>query len=210
MSIGVAFEIALGSLERNVALEVKLAGCALCESAERMQKLCAAMRANDKAQALDLRDAGLSDGALQQLVAALATGAMPALSRLDTRGNPGLGAAAATLLHGLRRLRPKVGVVLAGADSEDGGLSADTDVFACSRELLEGLTAWPTFELVEKQGANDLRCPVCNSATLKPGKITSGGNQHRCESENGCGSYFLQTIGIGDLTLIGLRRRPPG
>lgn len=204
-----AFDIALGSLERKVAHEARFPRSELGSHPERVQKLCGAMRDNAVAQTLDLRDAGLTDDALQHVVAALAAGAMPALSRLDLRDNPGLTTVADTLMHGLRRLRPKVVVVLMGADGAESALATDTDAFACSRELIEGLTSWPTHELVEAQGTNNLRCPVCKSATLKQGRITSGGNQHRCESENGCGSYFLQSVGISDLTLIGNRRRPP-
>jgi hypothetical protein len=202
------FEIPLGSLQRNIALEVTFAGGELGASAERVQQLCDAMRANGKTQTLDLRAAGLGDGSLQQLVAVLATGAMPALTRLDLRDNAALGAVADTLMHGLRRLRPTIHIVTAGADGGEGELAAETDTFACGRELIEGLSAWPCFDLLEKPGSNDLRCPVCNSVTLKQGRVTSGGNQHRCENDNGCGSYFLASIGTGDLTLIGNRRRP--
>lgn len=203
------FDLALGSLARNIALEVSFDKSELGGSAERVERLCGALRANDTAQRLDLRGAGLDDSALQRLAAALAAGATPALTSIDLRDNPGLSAAADTLMHGLRRLRPALAVLRAGAGADGGALSAETDAFACSRELIEGLTAWPTHELVEEPGKNDLRCPVCRAATLKQGRITSGGNQHRCEAEGGCGSYFLQSIGISDLTLIGNRRRPP-
>jgi hypothetical protein len=203
------FDIPVASLQRNIALEVKFAGSELGAHPTRLEKLCAAMRANDKTTTLVLADTGLSDASLQQLVAVLVTGGMPALTRLVMRGNARMSPVAETLLHGLRRLRPQIQIVLGGADGDDGTLSDETDAFACSRELIEGLTAWPIGDLLERAGSNDLRCPVCNAATLKQGQITSGGNQHRCESDNGCGSYFLASIGIGDLTLIGNRRRPP-
>ena len=204
-----AFDIALAALQRNIALEVKFGGSELRAKPERAQQLCTAMRTNDKTTTLDLADAGLEDAVLQQLVAALATGALPALKRLDLRQNPALTPVADTLLHGLRRLRPAIQVVLSGTDGGEAALSDATDAFACSRELIEGLSAWPLHELVIREGSNDLRCPICKVATLKAGRVTSGGNQHRCENDDGCGSYFLASIGIGDLTLIGNRRRPP-
>lgn len=204
-----AFDIGLASLQRNIALEVKLGGSDFGAKPERVQQLCTAMRSNDKTTTLDLADAGLEDAQLQQIVAVLVTGGLPALVRLDLRRNPALTPVADTLLHGLRRLRPAVKVVLSGADGAEASLTDATDTFACSRKLIEGLTAWPLHELVIREGSNDLRCPICQVATLKAGRVTSGGNQHRCENDDGCGSYFLASIGIGDLTLIGNRRRPP-
>ncbi|KAJ1616888.1 hypothetical protein T492DRAFT_894674 [Pavlovales sp. CCMP2436] len=121
------FEIPLGALQRNIALEVKFVGGELGASAARVQHLCDAMRANGQTRTLDLRAAGLSDGALQQLVAVLATGAMPALTRLDLRENGALGVVADTLMHGLRRLRPTIHIVTAGADGGEGELAAETD-----------------------------------------------------------------------------------
>jgi hypothetical protein len=205
-----SFEIGLASLQRNIALEVKLGGSEFGARPERTQHLCDVMRTNTKTTTLDLADSGLGDTPLQQMVAVLVTGGMPALVRLDLRRNPALSPVADTLLHGLRRLRPAIQVVLSGADGGEAALSEATDTFACSRELIEGLSAWPLHELVIREGSNDLRCPICKVATLKAGRVTSGGNQHRCENDDGCGSYFLASIGIGDLTLIGNRRRPPG
>lgn len=170
------------------------------------RQLCEVAAKNDKTQVLDLSSSGLSDSALQRLVAALATGALPALRTLDLRSNEALGAAADTVLHGLRRLRPELTILRAEGDNP--GLAEASDTFACDRELIEGLTAWPMHEVLVREGSNDMRCPVCSEHELKPGLITSGGNQHRCL--DGCGSHFLQSIGTSSLSLIGLRRKPPG
>jgi len=189
---------------------VSLAGADLETTPDGIKQLCEALATNTSVKSLSLARSGLTDTGLQQVVAKLVTGALPALERLDLSDNHRLGAAADAVLHGLRRLRPGVVIVRGkGEDGDDKLLSAETDSFAAQRELIEGLTAWPLEEVLVNPGtSNDMRCPVCTyQEPLKQGLITSGGNQHRCLE--GCGSYFLASIGTSQLTLIGNRRKPP-
>jgi len=85
----VSFDLALKKLEENYTSfsTVSFTGVDLGAHSDWVDALVRALGANTSCTHLDLSGTNLSDGALQRVVAALATGATPQLRALDLRSN---------------------------------------------------------------------------------------------------------------------------
>jgi hypothetical protein len=179
----VSFDIVLRQLKGNHTsfAEIKFAGVPLGTRVAWVSEVCEALCANTTIASLNLADTQLDDSALQKVVVALASGACaPQLRTLDLRSNP-FSLAGETMAQGLRKLRPKLAVLLKEVGCEAGG---EVDGFVHDKMLLEGLSAWGAETLRLEDGG--MRCPSEVSgpgAVVKMDKGFSGANgtKYTCE-----------------------------
>lgn len=179
----VSFEIVLRQLKGNHTsfAEIKFSGVPLGTRLAWVAEVCDALSANTTILSLNLADTQLGDSPLQKIVVALASGACaPQLKTLDLRSNP-FSLAGETMAQGLRKLRPKLTVLLSDLGCEAG---AEIDGFVHDKMLVEGLSAWGAETLRLDDGG--MRCPAEISgpgAVVKMDKGFSGANgtKYTCE-----------------------------
>lgn len=191
----VAFQLALRRVADNHFSfeELTFKGVELTRNPAWMKQLCETLAKNNTVKQLDLSGTGMTDTALQTLVAALACGATPQLSVLMMRDNQ-LSMAGETMVQGLRRMRPALTVDI-GEEAAEG--------FVHQKLLVEGMTAWPV-DTLTVDGSQELRCPaeVLGSnevVLLKKGFSGTNGTKYTCDD-----AEFLQTHGTANLVLTRL------
>ena len=191
----VDFEIALKRVAGNHRSfeELTFKGVELSRKPTWMKLLSDTLATNDTIKQLDLSGTGITDAALQPLVAALACGACPQLSVLLLRDNQ-LSMVGETMVQGLRRMRPAL-TVHVGDETIEG--------FVHEKLLVEGLTAWPA-DTLSVPGSSDLRCPAEVLGTdavvlLSKGFSGTNGTKYTCED-----AEFLMTLGTPNLVLVRL------
>jgi len=144
-------------------------------------ELCEALAANTTVLKLDLSNTQLSDPALQKLVVTMASSSCtPQLECLDLRSNP-FSLAGETMAQGLRKLRPKLSILL--GDASAAGLS-EVDGFVHDKAIVEGLSAWGAETLKMEDGG--MRCPAEVSGPGPAVKMEKGfsganGTKYTCE-----------------------------
>lgn len=174
-------------------------GVELTRKPEWMKQLGEAISANTTCTALDLSESALSDTALQQLAMVLALPSRCAkLRKLDLRGNPALTVMGETVARGLCKLRPGLELLLGDE------LDATAEGFGCDRQLVEGLTAWPTGDLAVPGKQNAYYCPkeIAGEGVLielKQGFQGPNGVKFKCdlatfELYHTTGSMVLKTL----------------
>ena len=191
----VDFEIALKRVAGNHRSfeELTFKGVELSRKPTWMKLLSDTLATNDTIKQLDLSGTGITDAALQPLVAALACGACPQLSVLLLRDNQ-LSMVGETMVQGLRRMRPAL-MVHVGDETIEG--------FVHEKLLVEGLTAWPA-DTLSVPDSTDLRCPAEVLGTdavvlLSKGFSGTNGTKYTCED-----AEFLMTLGTPNLVLVRL------
>ena len=191
----VDFEIALKRLAENHRSfeELTFKGVELTRNPTWTKQLSDTLANNNTVKQLDLSGTGITDAALQPLVAVLACGASPQLNVLLLRDNQ-LSMAGETMVQGLRRIRPAL-TVHAGDETIEG--------FVHEKLLVEGLTAWPA-DTLSVPGSSDMRCPaeVLGSdavVVLTKGFSGTNGTKYMCED-----AEFLMTHGTTNLVLVRL------
>lgn len=178
----VSFDIVLRQVKGNHTSfsDITFAGVPFGTRTAWTAELCEALAANTTVLRLNLTNTHLGDATLQKLVVTLASGACaPQLKALDLRSNP-FSLAGETMAQGLRKLRPKVEVLL----GEVGGApAAEIDGFVHDKMLVEGLTAWGAEMLKTPEGG--FNCPP-EVAGEKPAHLDKGfsganGTKYTCE-----------------------------
>jgi len=191
----VDFELALKRVAENHPsfADLTFKGVELTRNPTWTKQLSDTLAKNNTVQQLDLSGTGITDTALQPLVAVLACGASPQLSVLLLRDNQ-LSMVGETMVQGLRRMRPAL-TVHVGDETVEG--------FVHEKLLVEGLTAWPA-DTLTVPGGSDLRCPaevLGSDAVVLLAKGFSGtnGTKYTCED-----AEFLMTHGTTNLVLVRL------
>ena len=191
----VDFELALKRVAENHPsfADLTFKGVELTRNPTWTKQLSDTLAKNNTVQQLDLSGTGITDTALQPLVAVLACGASPQLSVLLLRDNQ-LSMVGETMVQGLRRMRPAL-TVHVGDETVEG--------FVHEKLLVEGLTAWPA-DTLTVPGGSDLRCPaeVLGSGAvvlLSKGFSGTNGTKYTCED-----AEFLMTHGTTNLVLVRL------